>query len=444
LIEETDRNKTLEKVQELLHWKEDSRGKPKIVQSVRNQEIVLENDPYFKGKIRYNEFDHQTYLIGTIPNGDTEANRPLSIHDDSNIFSILQNDYGLNSRQDYYDAIKNVSMRHKFHPVRNFFESLEWNGKEDNIRKLLPDYLGVPYEDEYSFEVMKLQLLAGINRVFHPGCKYDTQVILQGRQGLGKSMFCRRLSPHDEWYTDSLDGLDGDKAAQLLLGTFICEFGELTSLAKTSSTDAVKRFLSAQSDKMRLPYEKRAEIFPRQCIFFGTTNRSDYLMDETGNRRFLIIQVGQNEPTKSLFSDEAKEDFSQAWAEAYYIFRTQNPELVLPEQFRQRATELQEECLQDDGKIGIIKNYLENKDRVCAIEVWYHALHEQSRPKKWQTSEINNIIAGFPEWKRIPYPTKFDEYGSQRGFQKLLQCSSESFEEFQPIDADITVEIPFS
>ena len=85
------------------------------------------------------------------------------------------------------------------------------------------------------------------------------------------------------------------------MGSWIIELAELKSLARTAGgVDSVKRFLTATQDKLRLPYERRADVFLRQCVFAGTTNKSDFLQDETGNRRFLIIQTGVNEPTKSL------------------------------------------------------------------------------------------------------------------------------------------------
>ncbi len=88
----------------------------------------------------------------------------------------------------------------------------------------------------------------------------------------------------------------------------------------------------------------------------------------------------------------------------------------------------------DDGKIGIITEYLLDKKRTCATEIWYEALKETNRPKKWETSEINNIISKLPDWEKIKSPTKFGNYGNQRGFQKIvlkdnlqtdLQCSKE-------------------
>ena len=114
----------------------------KLIQSVKNFEIVLDNDCRFKSKIKFDEFSQQTNLMGNTP-WETSGNnyRAWSSFDDSALFSILQSDYGLNNRNDYFDALKNVAMRNRFHPVRDMLNSLEYKG-EGYIRSILPNYLG--------------------------------------------------------------------------------------------------------------------------------------------------------------------------------------------------------------------------------------------------------------------------------------------------------------
>lgn len=425
----------------------------KLIQSVKNFEIALDNDSRLKGKIKFDEFSQQTYLMGNTPWETSRNNyRAWSSFDDSALFAILQSDYGLNSRNDYFDALKNVAMRNRFHPVRDLLNSLKWDGRE-HIRGLLPDYLGAE-DTEYTYQVWRLWMLGAVARIFHPGCKFDYTVIFQGRQGLGKSTFLQLMALNDGWFNDSLDSLDSDKAAQSLMGSWIIELAELKSLARTAGgVDSVKRFLTAVQDKIRLPYERRADIFLRQSVFAGTTNKSDFLQDETGNRRFLIIQTGVHEPKKNLFDPEAMRDIKAAWAEAVHIYKIEKPKLLLPESCRKQAEELQAESMSDDGKIGIIQEYLSDKHRTCAIEIWQKALGEQGRPAKWQASEISNIILGLPEWERIPNPTKFGEYGSQRGFQRKTtntlpekDCSSKSGDcsnDFMKIPESELSELPF-
>lgn len=395
----------------------------KLLQTVRNFEIIMENDSRFSGKIKFDEFSNQDYLIGEIPWEPEICNRAWSSHDDSALFSIIQTDYGMTSRQDYFDAIKNVSMRYKFHPVRDVLDSLEWN-KEEHIRGLLPDYLGAE-DTEYTYQVMRLWMLGAVARVYQPGCKFDYTMIFQGKQGIGKSTFLKLLALNDNWFNDSLDSLDSDKAAQSLMGSWIVELAELKSLARTAGgVESVKRFLTAVQDKYRVPYERRADIFLRQCVFAGTTNKSDFLQDETGNRRFLIIQTGINEPTKSLFVPQAIENMKAAWAQAVHIWKTEKPDLILPDSCRDEARRLQDESMADDGKVGIITQFLENKQRTCVLEIWKEALEENGRPQKWQSSEIMDIVLSIPGWEKMKNTSTFGQYGKQKGLQKVNQVST--------------------
>lgn len=218
-----------------------------VKQFVHNFEIVMDKDDRFAGKIRFNEFAQQLYLCGNVPWEKEDNCRAWSSHDDSALFSLIQADYGLKSRQDFADALKNVSMRNKFHPVRELLDSLTWDGKE-HIRSLLPEYLGAE-DSDYTYQVMRLWMLGAVSRVYKPGSKFDYTIILQGSQGIGKSTFLKLMALDDSWFNDSLDSLDSDKAVQSLTGSWIIELAELKSLARTAGgVESVKRFLTATQD----------------------------------------------------------------------------------------------------------------------------------------------------------------------------------------------------
>lgn len=416
-----------------------------VKQFVHNFEIVMDKDDRFAGKIRFNEFAQQLYLCGNVPWEKEDNCRAWSSHDDSALFSLVQADYGLKSRQDFADTLKNVSMRNKFHPVRELLDSLTWDGKE-HIRSLLPEYLGAE-DSDYTYQVMRLWMLGAVSRVYKLGNKFDYTIILQGSQGIGKSTFLKQLAMDDSWFNDSLDSLDSDKAVQSLTGSWIIELAELKSLARTAGgVESVKRFLTATQDKYRIPYERRADTFYRQCVFAGTTNKDDFLQDETGNRRFLIVQTGVKKPSKSLFVPEIMDTIKLAWAEAVHIWKNEKPQLILPEAYMQEAKELQETNMADDGKRGIILDYLEGKTQVCAREIWFEALKETIPPKNWQASEINNIVAKIPGWERLKTPRKFDGYGQQRGFRKIAMKTIEEESEnseFVVVSEQEQMELPF-
>lgn len=409
-----------------------------VKQLVKNCEIVMEKDSRVSGKIRFNEFSRQAFLFGNVPWEKDNNYRAWGSSDDSSLFSIIQADYGLKSRNDYFDAFKNVAFRNKFNPVKQMLDSLKWDGKP-HIQRLLPDFLGAE-DSEYNRQVMRLWMIGAVARIYMPGCKFDYTMILQGKQGIGKSTFLRLMALDDAWFNDSLDSLDSDKAVQSLTGSWIIELAELKSLARTAGgVESVKRFLSATQDKYRVPYERRADTFYRQCVFAGTTNRADFLQDETGNRRFLIVQIGINEPSKSLFDSTAMGEIKQAWAEAVYIWNNEKPILVLPESCKKEAEELQQENMADDGLAGIIEEYLKDKDRICARQIWHDALKESAEPPKWKVSNINSIIEKIPGWKRLRSPARFAEYGMQRGFEKMSTNKSD----FVRVSDEELKEMPF-
>lgn len=397
----------------------------KILQTVKNHEIVFNHDLRFAGKVKFDEFAQQVVLSGSVPWEPKNICRAWGSFDDSSAFSIIQSDYGLCKRQDFFDAVRNVSMKNRFHPVRDMLDALIWDNRE-NIRGLLVDYLGSE-DSEYNYQAMRLCMVGTVARVYEPGIKNDNTPILVGPQGVGKSTFLRSMAMRDSWFCDSLDSLDNDKAVQTLLGSWIIELAELKSLTRTAGgTDSIKRFLSAQQDKIRLPYERRSETFLRQCTFWGTTNKSDFLDDETGNRRFLIIQTGVNKPRKDLFAPEAMEDIKAAWAQAVHIWKTERPALVLPEEFRQEAEQMQEASTTDDGTFGLIQEYLEDKQRVCALEIWQETLGEIGRPPKWKATQINNFISQIPGWRKMKSPGRFGKFGQQRGFEFVSNSGDDS------------------
>lgn len=406
--------------------------------TIDNYEIILDHDYRFVGKIKFDEFSRSTCLKGSVPWEMKENYRPWNDYDDSALFACIQRDYLLSSKPYYFDAIANVSMRHKFHPVREVLDSLKWDGKE-HIRHLLPDYLGVE-DTEYTHQVFRLWMLGAVARVYQPGVKFDYVMILQGGQGIGKSTLLRLMALDDHWFSDSLGNMDNDKAAEALMGVWIAELAELSSFTRTKSgTDSIKRFITSTEDRYRPPYARRTENFPRQCVFAGTTNRTDFLIDETGNRRFYIIYAGVNKPTKNLFVPEVMDDIKAAWAEAVHIWKTEKPKLILPDHCRAEAEQLQEQCMLEDGMKGAIIDYLKGKDRVCAWEIWENALHEEGRPKRGNVGEINNIIAGLPGWKKIKNPTNFGEYKNQRGFER----QQKDFVDIKDVSESYQVSLPF-
>lgn len=201
-----------------------------------------------------------------------------------------------------------------FHPVKEYFESLQWDAKP-RLDSLLPYYAGAK-DTAYVREVGKNTLLAAVARIYEPGRKFDHLLILEGEQGTGKSTFCRTLAR--EWYSEIHIDPHNKDTYEAMKGSLIVEIAELEAVRKAEAT-AMKWFLSKQSDKYRPAYGRVVEDNPRQCVFIGTYNPdhggAGYLKDDTGNRRYWPVE------THAFDIAALQEDIDQIWAEAVYRYK---------------------------------------------------------------------------------------------------------------------------
>ncbi len=206
------------------------------------------------------------------------------------------------------EVVRSIAHENAYHPVKDYLSSLEWDGVP-RIRTWMRDYLSATGDDLYLETMSEIFLVAAVARIFQPGVKYDCMIILEGKQGAGKSTVGKVLAS-PEWFFDSPLDLHDKDSSLSLQGQWIVEMGELANLRKADIA-TIKSFLSRSTDKFRPPFEKSVVDFDRQCVFFGTTNDSVYLKDPTGNRRFLPVKVGDVLDTKGLSKVR-----DQLWAEA--------------------------------------------------------------------------------------------------------------------------------
>jgi predicted P-loop ATPase len=258
----------------------------------------------------------------------------------------------------------------KFNPFIDMLNSVKWDGIP-RVDSLLTDYLGVK-KNEYSSECLRLLMLAAISRAFSPGTKFDYVLVLQGKQGIGKSTFFMKLCCNDDWYLENLKNIDkGKDSAELIQGKIIVEFGEL--LAMRGKTEEIKAFVTLKSDEYREPYAREKEKRFRTCVFVGTTNEAQFLTDKTGNRRFLPLHCGAVPITKSLFVDEGelRAEFMQAWAEIYQIYLSGKFNLVMPSRLKAYVDEALDDCMEDDPMVGLIQGWLDQceQDYVCNLMI---------------------------------------------------------------------------
>lgn len=413
-----------------------------IKNTLRNLTIILENDPLLKS-LMFNQL-----LDGMEIKGDVPWKHPSKFWrdaDDAQLVSYVDAHYGAFSQRYYDVAVTKVTDDRSYHPIREFIAALpEWDGVP-RTDTLLIDYLAAE-DNEYVRAVTRKTLCAAVRRVLEPGCKFDSMLVLNGPQGVGKSTLIARLA--GEWFSDSLNLSDTkDKtAAEKLQGYWILEIGELAGLKK-AEVETLRSFLSRQNDIYRAAFGKRATPHMRQCIFFGTTNaESGYLRDTTGNRRFWPVKTpgGGTRHSWQLTS----EDVRQIWAEVL-VYVKRGEKLYLDSNTELLAKAEQREAMESDEREGLVKDYLDTllpaewdamdiferrnflngsefgglehkgtakRTAVSNMEIWCECFgKERANLKRIDSNELTSIIARLG-WVRVPSKTRIPLYGPQNIF----------------------------
>ena len=402
----------------------------KVEATINNVILILENDPRFAGRIRFNRLTQRQELKDKCAGGRRAA-EDITEMDELRIIRIIESEYGLQSNRKIREGIRVLADDNGYHPICDFLNSLKWDGTE-RIRYVLKHFLGAEV-NEYTYECMKLFLLGAVNRVFDPGCKFEYMICLVGGQGAGKSTFVRFLAHNDAWFSDGIGRLDDEKIYEHLVGHWILEIAEMMALQNSKSNESAKAFLSRQSDNFRLPYGYRAEDRPRQSVYAGTSNLVQFLPnDRSGNRRFLPIQCDRDKAEVHILEHkkESREYCDQLWAEAMTIYRSGDYQLRLPEEMEKNLAAYQEPFMQEDTWADLIKTFLDDYtgDIVCSHMLYNEALDMGGKPNRKEIAEINEIMSGIPDWVRYDNPSKYENYKKQKGWMRVTASPEASSE----------------
>ena len=320
--------------------------------NLHNITLIMENDSNLRS-IVLNQLADGMEIKGVVP-----WKHPAKFWrdaDDAQLISYIDSNYGTFSERNYRIAVTKVSDDRSYHPIKEMFESLPpWDGVK-RAETILIDYLGAD-DNDYVRAVTRKALCAAYMRVYNPGIKFDTMIVLNGAQGIGKSTLISLLGM--DWFSDSLTLSDmNDKtAAEKLQGYWILEIGELAGMKK-ADLDKVKAFISRQDDKYRASFGRRVTPHPRQCVFFGTTNSENgYLRDITGNRRFWNVKVNGDGKYKPWELDS--KTIKQIWAEVVQIAES-GEKLYLDPKLETYAKQDQRKAMEHDEREGLVREYLE-------------------------------------------------------------------------------------
>jgi predicted P-loop ATPase len=282
--------------------------------------------------------------------------------DDIQLANWLQHE-GLDVKPDIAGkAVEVVARDRRLHPVRDYLNSLRWDGT-GRLDGWLKGYLGAKPDDgnaEYLTAVGSRFLISAAARVMQPGCKADHCLILEGAQGIRKSTALRTLA--GQWFTDELADLGNKDSSMQVSGVWIVELAELDAMNR-SEAGRVKAFVSRSLDRYRLPYGHRVIEVPRQCVFAGSVNHNDYLRDETGGRRFWPVMCSV------IDIESLARDRDQLWAEALTRYQVGEPWWLDTQELTAQAATEQAARYLGDTWWDKIQALVDSRDSVSIAEI---------------------------------------------------------------------------
>ena len=323
--------------------------------SVWNEMLILNNDPDF-ANFAFNELANRIQVTGDMPWERPSDNRFWRDADTAQMKALIDIRYVAFSSRNHDVSFTKVADDRRFHPIRDYLDGLPpWDGTK-RIETLLVRCLQAD-DTRYTRAVTRKTFAAAVARIYKPGTKFDSVLVFDGVQGIGKSTLFKDLVG-DEFYSEtlSLTDMDDKSGAEKLQGFWVVEIGELAGMKK-ADIEKVKAFLSTSDDKYRPSYGKTVESHPRQCIIIASVNgERGYLRDITGNRRFWIVKVHQEVQIKKW--NFTAEERDQIWAEAKTIWQS-GEKLYLEGDLIKDAAEAQRDAMEVDERQGMVEEYLE-------------------------------------------------------------------------------------
>lgn len=435
----------IELEEEDTNWMEEleTDNKSKYLSTASNINLILANDMRLKKLFKYNEFDAKRYVFNHVPWRKILEPEPMKNVDYSGVRNYIESIYGIVGNIKIDDSLSLEFEKHSFHPVRDYLNSLKWDGKE-RVDRLLIDYFGV--EDTlYTREAIRKTLVGAVGRIFVPGIKFDLVLSITGEQGCGKSTFISKLGK--KWFSDTFMTVQGKEALEQIQGSWIIEMAELAGLRK-AEVEPIKHFISKQEDNFRPAYARTPETFKRQCIFIVTTNNRNFLKDPTGNRRFIPVDVDIKNATKSIFNG-LEGEVDQIWAEATEVFNN-GGKLYMSKEAESLAKIEQKGHSENDERRGIVEKYINTllpinwedldihqrrdflndplsskgvfeKDYVCVAEIWCECLgKDKENMDRYKTRDLNDILKSLDNWDQSKSTKNFSLYGKQKYYTRNL------------------------
>ncbi len=210
-----------------------------------------------------------------------------------------------------------LALQNPYHPIVEALQNNPWDGVPRLDQFLSSIETENPEVDKRIIQTWMFCAMAAAHS--KEGFINNGVLVLQGEQGIGKTAWIRSLDPLNcKAIKDGafLDPNNKDSVAQLAR-YWIVELGEIECIFKKSEIGRLKSFITSQFDLVRTAYARKATLLPRRTVYIATVNEKNYLIDETGNRRWWTVSVKSVNFNHNL-------DMLQVWAEVYVISKLVN------------------------------------------------------------------------------------------------------------------------
>ncbi len=212
-------------------------------------------------------------------------------------------------RSDLADYVKLIADANAYSPVCEWITSKPWDGVP-RIQQLL-DTITTTADAALKNALVYRWLLSAVAAAFMPhGFESHGCLVLVGAQGAGKTTWFRRLMPQGMGLVlvgAMLDPNNKDTVTNAV-SHWLVELGELDATFRKADIARLKAFITLATDKLRRPYDRIESEYQRRTVFCASVNESNYLVDDTGNRRWWTVPVAGINYQHDL-------DMQQVWAE---------------------------------------------------------------------------------------------------------------------------------
>ena len=267
-----------------------------LPRSTVNLLLILANDEQLNGVFAYDSFAKKI-IVRRCPPWELDEGfkvRQLMDFDYVRMEAWLERKWDLKTGKNRIaDAIESTATLpfNTINPASDYFNSLVWDGTS-RLDDWLYKYVSDNNQPKNYLSLVGRKFICGLAaRAMKPGIKFDTMIILEGRQYAGKSFLSRVMATinDEDYFLDDFKDIENKDALMKMQGKLVVEFPEISTMRKAEVND-LKAFLSRTHDVFRPPYGRNTIESGRQCVFVGTVNpEGPYLRDVTGNRRYWPV-----------------------------------------------------------------------------------------------------------------------------------------------------------